>query len=111
LAEFVPEDQLPNIGIKLKDEYKGKHEHIPFIRENVLKQLKKDVFFGYEKAVNERSISSSLMFDVVSMWNQILEEGLENFDSYGYYGKPLFVETAKKYGWLDELKKEYSWCD
>lgn len=38
------------------------------------------------------------MYECVAMWNWILEEGLENFDSYAQYGLPLFKATAVKYG-------------
>ena len=70
----------------------------PFTRENVLKQLEKDVAFGFEKALGKRGISSSFMYEVVKMWNWVLEEGLENFDNYPMYGLPLFKATAVKYG-------------
>jgi len=98
LMQFIVETELKEFGIELKDEYVGKHEHIEFTREAVLKQLKKDVEFGFEKALNQRGISSSLMYNVVQMWNWILQEGLENFDEYPEYGLPLFEATADKYG-------------
>ena len=67
----------------------------------MLKQLKEDVEFGFEKALNKRGISSSLMFEVVRFWNWVLEEGLEDWDedNYAMYGLPLFKATAVKYGW------------
>lgn len=101
LAQFVKEKDFPKIGLEIKPEFKGKHQPIPFTRENVLKQLKEDVEFGWEKACDERGISSSFMFECVKFWNWVLEEGLENWsdDDYAPYGKPLFEATAKKYGW------------
>jgi hypothetical protein len=63
-----------------------------------LPNIEEDVEFGFEKALNQRGISSSLMYEVVSMWNWILEEGLEDFDDYAQYGLPLFKATAVKYG-------------
>lgn len=99
LADFVPEKDLEKIGLRLNEEYKGTHKHKEFTRENILEQLKRDVEFGFEKSYNQRGISASLMFEVVKMWNWILEDGLEDFDNYGSYGRPLFVATAKKYGW------------
>lgn len=97
LAQFVPEDQLHRIGVTLKDEYVGKHEHVPFTRENVLKQLEEDLHFAAQKARNQRGISAGIMHDVVMMWNWVLEEGLEDDDEYGSYGIPLFRKTAEKY--------------
>jgi len=98
LMQFIPENELGDFGIELKEEYIGKHKSIKFTKENILKQLKEDIEFGFEKALNQRGISSSLMYEVVSMWNWILEEGLENFTDYAYYGLPLFKATAVKYG-------------
>lgn len=98
LAQFLPESDLHLIGVELKEEYKGKHEPVDFTKENVLKQLEEDVRFGLEKAHNMRGISAEMMFEVVRMWNWVLEEGLEDFDQYGSYGIPLFMATAKKYG-------------
>ena len=101
LAQFIPENELKDFGIRLKNEYKGKHKEIPFTRENILKQVEKDVAFGFEKAMNRRGISSELMYEVVRMWNWILEEGLEDFDDYPMYGIPLFKATAIKYNFND----------
>ena len=102
LAVFVPFDKLDAIGITPTDEYNSPEKWNaivkPLTRENVLAQLKEDVAFGFEKALNQRGISSSLMYHVVQMWNWILEEGLENFDDYPMYGLPLFKATAVKYG-------------
>lgn len=103
LVQFLSESQLEEMGIQLKEEYKGKHQPIPFTKENVLKQLKGDLEFGWSKARNQRGISASMMYEVVRMWNWILEDGLEDFDNYGSYGFPLFTATAKKYDWLNEL--------
>lgn len=101
LIDFVPEDKLSKLGVELKDEYKGKHTPIEWTEENILKQLKKDVEFGFEKALDKRGISSSLMYGVVKMWNDILENGVneEVGDKYAMYGLPLFKATALKYGW------------
>jgi hypothetical protein len=98
LINFFPESEIGHFGFKIKDEFKGQFVTTEFTRENVLKQLEEDVAFGFEKAFAERGISSGLMYNVVKMWNWILEEGLEDFDDYGSYGLPLFRATAGKYG-------------
>lgn len=103
LAQFIPEPMLIKIGVKLKDEYVGKHEVKPFTRDNVLEELKGDLAFAFQKALDKRGISASLMYEVVSMWNWVLEEGLEDFDEYAQYGLPLFKATAIKYGFPDEI--------
>ena len=102
LMDFIPEDQLHHIGLSLKDEYKGKHKHKKLTKQNILRQLKGDVAFGFQKAHDERGISSGLMYEVVKMWNWILEDGLEDFDDYGHYGLALFRVTAEKYGFNSE---------
>lgn len=101
LCQFIPEADLPKMGLALKPEYVGKHKHIPFTRDNVLSQLSKDVAFGFEKALDKRGLSSGVMYEVVSMWNWVLEEGLESYNDdtgYAQYGLPLFKATAVKYG-------------
>ena len=97
LGDFIPEESLNEIGLELRDEHVGKHKALEWTRENILAQLEDDVSFGFEKALNQRGISASLMFSVVAMWNWILEEGLESFDEFPMYGMPLFIATAKKY--------------
>jgi hypothetical protein len=108
LAAFIPESQLADFGMSLKEEYVGTHEHIEFTRENVLSQLEKDVAFGFEKAMNQRGLSAGMMFEVVMMWNWVLEEGLEDFDedNYAQYGLPLFKATAEKYGFDNPIGED-----
>ena len=105
LSEFIQESQLSDFGITLKEEFVGKHEHIDFTKQNILLQLENDVKFGFEKALNQRGISAGMMFEVVSMWNWILEDGLEDFDedNYAQYGLPLFKATAVKYGFENRI--------
>ena len=103
LVDFIPEDKLSLFGMELEDEYVGKHVAIPLTKENVLKRLEEDVAFGFEKALNKRGISASLMHDVVGMWNWILEEGFEDFEEYAQYGLPLFKATAVKYGFNNPI--------
>jgi hypothetical protein len=105
LANFVPKNELKDFGFKLEDS-NIEWVHIPFIRENVLIQLKRDVAFGFEKALDKRGIIAATMFEVVRMWNWILEEGLEDWDgkNYAQYGLPLFKATANKYGFEDEIQ-------
>ena len=106
LVIFIPEEELGDFCIELKEEYKGKHKHIPFTKENILNSLKDDVEFGFQKALNKRGISASLMYEVVNMWNWILEDGLESFNSYAQYGLPLFKATAVKYGFDNPIGED-----
>lgn len=73
LAKFLTEEQLEKIGFK----YDGDEpypEPKEWTRENILVQLKEDVEFGFEKALDKRGISASLMFAVVLGWNRVLVE-------------------------------------
>ena len=96
LAYFIPTEDLGKIGLGLQDG----QTHTPndFTRENVVAQLKDDVAFGFEKALNQRGISAGLMYEVVKMWMWILEDDLADFDDYAMYGLPLFKAVALKYG-------------
>lgn len=106
LMQFIPESELKDFGIELKPEYVGKHEHMPFTKENILHQLEEDVAFGFTKALNQRGLSAFAMYEVVMMWNWILEEGLEHFDNYAQYGLPLFRATAVKYGFKNPIGED-----
>ena len=107
LCQFLTREQMVKIGFELG----GNVDHIPkeWTRENIINQLKSDVEFGFEKALDKRGISSSLMFSVVMSWNKILEEGLEDWDedNYRYYGLPLFKATALKYGFDNPIGDDY----
>ena len=104
--DFLTEEQINSFGVTFKEEYKGKHKTIPLTRENVLNKLEGDVAFGFEKALDQRGISASFMYEVVKMWNWILEEGLEDFDDYAQYGLPLFKATALKYGFDNPIGED-----
>jgi len=98
LAQYLTEDEFITFGLELKEK-KGQHVPKTWTRENILDDLKQDVDFGFEKALNQRGLSSSFQYTVVKMWNWILEEGLENFNGgYAQYGLPLFKAAAIKYG-------------
>lgn len=103
--DFLSLEEMGKIGFELKDEFKEGWKPKEWTRENILAQLKRDVEFGFEKALDKRGISSSLMFGVVLSWNKVLEEGLENWnkEDYAMYGLPLFKATAVKYGWENPI--------
>ena len=115
LMDFIPEKDLKTLGIELKDEYIGKHKPILLTKRNILRRLKQDIAFGFEKALNKRGLSAEAMWWVISMWNWILEEGLEDFssDNYAQYGLPLLKATALKYGFdnpiNDDVGDEYKY--
>lgn len=108
LGSFLTEEELALFGISLKPEYIGTHKPTQeWTREGIIAQLKEDVAFGFEKALNQRGISASCMYEVVKMWNYALEEGLEDFEDYPNYGLPLFKATAIKYGFENPIDDDY----
>ena len=97
LCQFLTEEQAKTIGFECK-EGATLEPPIPFTEENVLKQLKKDVEFGWEKDCGHRGISSKLMYCVVLAWCKILENEFADWDDYAPYGTPLFIAVSNKYG-------------
>ena len=103
--DFLPTEEWGGYGFK----YTGKEPYTPkeWTEENVLEQLKKDVEFGYEKAISERGISSELMAMVVNAWCKVLENGLNLNGDDGYYHIRQFMKVAEHYGWkLESEDKE-----
>lgn len=97
LCNYFPVEDWKKLGFSLK---KGEKSPIPkpFTKQNILKELKSDLAFAFEKALNQRGISSSFMYEVIKMWMWVLEDPLQNFDEYTVYGLPLYKEVALKYG-------------
>jgi len=90
----------------IKDQKKKAHKPRAWTRRNVLSQLKSDVAFGFEKALNQRGISASLMNDVVKMWMWVLEDDLQNHEDYAQYGLPLLKAVAVKYGFDNPIGED-----
>lgn len=103
LLDFIPCEEWEQFGFSLKED-----AEVPtpkeWTLENVLNQLKRDVEFGIEKAVNHRGISSELMTMVCCGWLDVLENTDIDRDLYGYYGSALFRAIDKYYnfGLVDE---------
>jgi len=95
--QFIPTDEWETFGFR----YTGTEPYVPkeWTKENILAQLREDVEFGYEKAINERGISSELMAMVVEAWCNVLENGLDLDGNDGWYHIRQFTAVAKHYGW------------
>ena len=93
--DFLPTSEWGKLGYG----YKGEEDYIPkeWTEENVITQLKYDLDFAIEKAINHRGISSSLMYDVLKSWCIVLENGLEKTE-YGWYGDKLIKAIDEYYG-------------
>ena len=113
---FIPWDvakNYPDFLNNVVEEYRNEEMWMskiyvkPYTRENILEQLRSDVAFGFQKALDRRGISSGLMLEVVKMRNWVLneDEELANWsnDNYAMYGLPLFKATAVKYGFHNPI--------
>ena len=101
LCDFFPPEQWHLLGFKPNGEEIP--PVVPLTIQNVIDQLRGDVAFGFEKALDKRGISSSLMYETVKMWMWVLEDPLQDFDSYAMYGLPLFKAVAVKYGFPNPI--------
>ena len=107
LSDFLPPNEWPLIGLRLQDGVDPNSvTRRPYTEDAVREMLASDVAFGFEKALNRRGISSSLMFEVVKMWMWVLEDELQTFDEYKYYGLPLFKAAALKFGLPNEIGED-----
>lgn len=68
-----------------------------------MSRLETDIAFAFEKALDKRGISSSLMYEVIKMWLWVLDDDLQHFDEYSMYGFPLFKSVALKYGFPNPI--------
>lgn len=95
-VDFLPVEEWKKFGFQ----YVGNEPRTPkeWTEENVLAQLKRDVEFGFEKAIGERGISSELMAMCVRGWCRVLENGLCLKDD-GCYHVKQFVVVSRHYGW------------
>ena len=103
LMSFVDESEWEKFGIRRKEGAEPEKTK-EWTEENVLRQLKDDVDFGIEKALDHRGISSSLMAMVCRSWLDVLEDEDIDRDLYGWYGSELFKAIDQKYefGLVDE---------
>ena len=95
VARFLKDEDLAKLKLTRENVLPYKE----YNRKNVLAELESDLDFAFEKALGKRGISAALMFGVIQMWNNVLQEGLENWsdDDYAQYGLPLLKATAIKY--------------
>jgi len=100
LLHFFPPSEWKEMGFEIREGVDiPEIKTLEYSRENVLEKLKADLDFAFDKALGQRGISSSLMFEVIKMWMWVLDDELQNFpdDNYAQYGLPLFKAVAVKY--------------
>ncbi|HTJ17766.1 MAG TPA: hypothetical protein VL494_13395 [Steroidobacteraceae bacterium] len=103
LVDFFPVENYEDFGFKLRDGAEPTAPK-PWTREAVLEQLREDVAFGFEKALNKRGISAGCMAEVIRMWMWVLEEpDPEETEGYAQYGLPMFKAVALKFGFANPI--------
>ena len=95
--DFVPVTEWERYGFKYTGE--GNRKPKEWTEANIIEQMKKDVDFGFEKAVGERGISAELMAMVVNAWCKVLENGLNLDGNDGLYHIKQFRVVDHAYGW------------
>lgn len=98
LCDFIPVKHWKKIGFGIKEGVKIEDIKIKeWTEENIKSQLKSDLEFAFEKALDKRGISSSFMFEVIKMWMWVLDDPLQYENNYAMYGLPLYKAVALKY--------------
>ena len=106
LCNFFPVEQWEQIGFKLKEDAKELLEIKELTEETILVQLKDDLDFAFEKALSQRGISSSFMYEVIKMWMWILDDPLQHFEEYIMYGLPLYKAVALRYNFDNPIGED-----
>lgn len=98
LSAFIPVEDWPKFGLKVAEGVDLATIKIEKLtKANIMKHLKRDLAFAFEKALGKRGISASLMNDVIKMWMWVLDDELADCEEYAQYGLPLLKKVAVKY--------------
>lgn len=106
LAYFLPAEDWKSIGVELREGAVATAPE-PFTEENVKQHLANDLAFAFEKALDKRGISASLMLDVVKMWLWVLDDPLADDEEYAQYGLPVLKKVAVKYGLSNPIGNDH----
>ena len=96
LIDFFPASEWLHFGFNIKAGATPPQPK-PWTPEAVTEQMKSDVAFGFEKALDQRGLSAASMHSVVQMWLWVLDDPLQYNEEYAQYGLPLFKAVALKY--------------
>ena len=103
LIDYYPIEDWGHFGFSLKESAGRPPAPKKWTKENIIADMQGDVSFGFEKALDQRGISSGLMHEVVLMWLWVLDDPLADFEEYAPYGLPLFKAVALKHGFKNEI--------
>lgn len=105
LSHWLTVEQLSACGMEAKDPSTWTVDR-RWELEAVMGQVKDDVAFAFEKALDQRGISASCMHAVLKMWARILipdEDMPTGEDDYAQYGLPLCKAMAIRFGFPNEI--------
>ena len=98
LSRFFAVEDLSAFYVEVTPELAATWNQLELTREAVLENLRGDLAFAFEKALDRRRISSAMMYSTVLMWMWVLEDELQHRDDqYEHFGLPLFKAVALKY--------------
>lgn len=108
LVNFFPFEEWEHFGYGLKENSSPSDlpPPKPWTEEVILEQLRGDLDFAFKKALGQRGLSSSSMFEVIRMWMWVLDDPLQHHQEYAQYGLPLYKEVAVKYGLENPIGKK-----
>lgn len=108
LSVYIPYEHWNKLGLELKPGIDPSEiKTLDLTEENILKDLEHDLAFAFDKALDQRGISSSLMYNVIKMWLWVLDDELYKCDEYAMYGLPLYKKVAVKYGFDNPIGDDY----
>lgn len=106
LTRFFEATHYEKLGFKAREGI-AETEPVEWTEENFLSELRNDLEFAFEKALDKRGLSANSMYHVVLMWLWILEDPLcvesDREDHYSQYGLPLLKAVAVKYGFPNPI--------
>lgn len=105
LIDWFGPDYLELFELRLADGATWDTPIKPWTEEAFKEQLRDDLAFAFEKALDQRGISAGLMRDVVKLWLWVLDVELDEADDgdYAQYGLPLLKATAVHFGFPNPI--------
>jgi len=105
LSDYFSVSEWKAFGFSLKEGQEAPKVK-EWTKENILKDLKEDLDFGFDKVLGQRGLSAGAMNDVVKMWMWVLNDELQYHSDYAQYGLPLLKAVALKYDLKNEIGED-----
>lgn len=96
LSLYFGKEDLNTFGMTLKDPDKPWVQY-ELTEAAILEDLKTDLDFAFEKALDKRGLSAGMMYEVIKMWMWVLDDPLQYCEDYAQYGLPFLKKVALEY--------------